>query len=66
MIQSGDCSRFEVKFYCDQISTVSLCIGTNLMNGTSSKEETKMELEKIYNKVQNTIRIIDQDKHDDN
>jgi hypothetical protein len=36
------------------------------MNGTSSKEETKMELEKICNKVQNTIRIIDQDKHDDN
>lgn len=66
MIQSGDSSRFEIKYYCDQISTVSLCIGTSFMNGISSKEETKLELEKICNKVQNTIRIIDQDKHDDN
>lgn len=64
MIQSGDSSRFEIKYYCDQISTLSICIGANFVNGKSSEEETKLELENICNKVQNIIRIIDKDKYD--
>ena len=64
MIQSGDSSRFEIKSCCDEISTLSLCIGVNFMNGISSEEETKLELENICNKVQSIIRIIDKDKYD--
>ena len=39
-----------------------MCIGTAFMQGNSSQEQTKLELENICNKVQNVIRMINQNK----
>jgi len=54
--------KYEIKVYCDQISTIAMCIGTAFMQGNSSQEQTKLELENICNKVQNVIRMINQNK----
>jgi len=52
--------KYDVKVYCDQISTIATCIGTAFMQGNSSQEQTKLELENICNKVQTVIRMINQ------
>lgn len=54
--------KYDVKVCCDQISTIAMCVGTAFIQGSSSQEQTKLELENICNKVENIIRMINQDK----